>query len=671
MQKTKQIIYKQHFFLIGLIFFCLILIPNVSALTSTEVYNAWSYYHKPTMSMYQGNSYTDTLMTPPTVAEGSAACIRDGGTGIGNPGNLAIVSFISPVSGTDTFSVTPVYGGILNKVYWQYVPCNGAPYYTVNKWWIGYNSATPTYYTPANITVTVKNKQGMRIARADVEITGKNSNGIISQSGKTDLNGVFTPTIYLSFQQGIPANITASKVGYNTTVQSLSVTSNASINTEITIGDAIWSGEGQDAVVYLDVKDITDNTAISGANIGIKNTTTTINPWSYSLYPTSTIMFDTDGNGHKLSIGQKIQFAGYKTGVYSAGHTEEYTILQPITKMELSLTKSDQANITTNISEGYYYPVSVVDAVTGNNIANSDLSVSLWTGQESNWFNSTSGSGKWTITGYGTGGTIPIETGDVINIYTSADGYESNGWGLIASQENNGITQMRPLMPSGITPISGEFNAQIQVVDNDNQKPLGGVVLILEGLGNTVTQVTNNGGSSVFKNLTVGTTYNIQATAYGYTTTSQTFSGISESTKYVDFFLSKSSMNPVYTVPITEVPTYTPIITYPVVTPSSWNDTGAQSCIDVPKNATFIQFMKIKLACNGFDTGMAQSLAIAGIIIMLFVGIGAQYGKANGAVIGAIIGFVLAFAAGLIPFSVLALIIALLVLVAIISITRK
>jgi len=709
MQKTKQVIYKEHFFLISLIFFCLILIPSVNAIHITNDYNFWNTHsidqngfisNTAPASVFNIYQDTPTFSTPTlgdicsnygsTPAAGNHFLNGHDSNTLDSSGYLAGFLYLPTAQSNpslratakatfipSTLSIKDYAGADANDGVtpdlmseWGYsfvAKCANGGVYNIPPLYVYHTRNSPFDYGYINLTIVVKSSfTGTTIPRAIISIPEPGSSVI---QGETDFYGEFNTLVETNSENSL-RNITISKVGYNSTYLIANLTKDS--NFIIELDDAIYSSQSaNNAIVYLDIADETTKEGITGATVGINNLTLSLNSWSYNTYTESTIPFITDGNGHNLSIGQRIQFAGYKTGSYSAGHTEEFTIMSPTSKVVLYLSKSDNTNITSNVSALYYYPVNVVDSVTNNVISNARLNVSLWSGQESNWYNSSSVTGKFNITGYGVRGLIPIQTEDVINIYAEANGYESNGWGLIARESNNGITQIRPLMPLGNIPISGEFNAQVLVTDNDNLKMLGGVVLEVTGGGNTKTQITGNGGSAVFSNLTAGTTYSIKATAYGYTTTSQTFSGSSGQTSYVDFFLSKSSMNPIYTIEPTPYYTLTPSITYPIVTPKAWDDTTASTCKEIPKNATFMEFMKIKIACLGFDTATSQSLVIAGLIVMFFVMFGSKYGKGIGAAIGAIIGFVLAYALGVIPFAILALIISILVLLAAIMIGSK
>jgi len=200
----------------------------------------------------------------------------------------------------------------------------------------------------------------------------------------------------------------------------------------------------------------------------------------------------------------------------------------------------------------YYYPVTITDASTGYTITNSNLSASeIIDGAETHHYNATSATGKFNLTGYGPIMLIPIAVGDVIGLFGTADGYQENGWSIIASSTNNGITQIIPLPPNSIIPKPGEFSSVIMAYDGDTSMGISGAKITVSNANHSQSKYTLTGGVATFKNMTATATYTATASASGYTTTSKTFTGSSGEIKYIDIPMSASGVNPPPTVTVT------------------------------------------------------------------------------------------------------------------------
>ncbi|MCK9593958.1 MAG: carboxypeptidase-like regulatory domain-containing protein, partial [Methanoregula sp.] len=211
---------------------------------------------------------------------------------------------------------------------------------------------------------------------------------------------------------------------------------------------------------------------------------------------------------------------------------------------------------TGNLSTFFYYPVSVIDAVTGYPIAESWLNVAqLDTGE---WYNISSHTGNFTISGKGTLGTTKLEIYDVLTLTGNATGYFDDGFNLIVDESNNGIEQFLSLVPGTDAPKPGDFIVVFTVEDAETSSSLPGVSIQVNG----TTKQTNAGGSVMFKNLTGGTTYQYTASKYAYTTITGSFTNTSSMVKYVDVIMNRETApTPTVTVP-TATPTNIPS-TYP------------------------------------------------------------------------------------------------------------
>jgi len=408
------------------------------------------------------------------------------------------------------------------------------------------NQSAPTL-NYANFTINMKsNTTGMNIPRVDVILRSSSTSTL---EGKTDLEGNITFGLVgvLSNYQPI---ITGSKVGYNTSM--ITITDNLNITLEIYRSislDDVPAPPGGTATVYLDIADVDTGSAISGAIVGIQNTTATIDQWTYGTYTGSTIPFNKTGVAPaiNLSVGQNIAFAGYKSGVYEANNTGTYQIPSPISRLTLLLKK-----IVGNTSAQYHYPVTITDAPTGNAIGDSTLKTAFYSGGiHSNWYNSTSATGKFNMTGVGTGGQIPLKSGDIVSLTGNATGYIEGGFFLQVDEDSNGVTQFVNLVPSSYQPISGEFTAVILVYDEDSTAAISGASVSMK-IGNPSTvKTTGASGVVAFKNLTAGDAHQMSVSKTGYTKVTKNIVGGSEDVIYEDVPMSSIGVNPTYSITTT------------------------------------------------------------------------------------------------------------------------
>jgi len=219
-----------------------------------------------------------------------------------------------------------------------------------------------------------------------------------------------------------------------------------------------------------------------------------------------------------------------------------------------------------------YWPVTVVDATTGNAIANSELDVKEDLSGAA-WYNRTSSDGKFNVTGVGANATTPLVDNMDVYLYGQASGYAPYGYIIMMSSSNNKNLQQVALSPSSISPISGQFAATYQVYDKTSTIPISGASISQYCSGLTKIGTTNSAGVFITQNNTVGTC-SYTAAKSGYTTVTGSFSGASGGTPTVAVPMSATSVNP--TVTATTIPTATT-----TVNPTATGAEGAQNAIDL------------------------------------------------------------------------------------------
>lgn len=409
----------------------------------------------------------------------------------------------------------------------------------------------PGYVPPvyANFTfIAISNTTGERVPRADVKF---DYNPTTEVAWKTDLNGQVTfPHIFTGGMDPHQMFVIVSKAGYNTTNYSFTP-SFTEVNPiyNIYLGDYISPG-GAPATIYVDIAKASDGTEITGATVGIENTTATINPWYYETIMGSTATFNKTGgsSGINLSVGQTVVLSAYKSGEYAANNTGSYVIPSSISHVTLLLDLA-----TGNESTTYDFPVTVTDAKTGYALTNSWLNSSL--ALTPAWFNRTSATGKFNVTGSGVTGVAPIVAGDQLLLCGWKTGYQERILSLVVSSSNNGVTQFIPLVKLTDVPISGEFAAVVSVSDEDTGAAISTATVTAKENKNTTMKLSGSTGIAYFPNLTSGVEYTFTASKSGYTTAQTSFTGSSHEVSHVDMPLSPDSVNPTGTV--TPTPTKT------------------------------------------------------------------------------------------------------------------
>jgi len=232
----------------------------------------------------------------------------------------------------------------------------------------------------------------------------------------------------------------------------------------------------------------------------------------------------------------------------------------------------DFITITTpgNIPTSNTVNFTVIDSSTSAAIAGSNLSV-LQTRSASGpvsgapWWNQTSLTGKFSVSGLGISGLQSLLFGDEIYIEGSAEGYVSNSLNLYIGSETIGSTQYIPLTPNEYAPGIGYFTAIYSAYDTSNSNALSGVSVKQYCSGLTNVGVTNAAGIYSTYNNTAGTC-SYTASKSGYTTITKSFTGTSQQILNIDVPMSSTGVNPTATTtrtstistgPTTIVPTTT------------------------------------------------------------------------------------------------------------------
>ena len=206
---------------------------------------------------------------------------------------------------------------------------------------------------------------------------------------------------------------------------------------------------------------------------------------------------------------------------------------------------------TGSANTSLYLPVNIVDATTGYNIANSQLSS---IDEDNIWYNQTNAAGKFFVNGSGVGGATPFTSGYTVALRGNATGYVYNTIVVAVNSATSGVTQSVPLSPRSVTPIDGESTIIASAYNTVTTNSISGVSI---KIGN-VTKTTNSAGSATFTNVTAGT-YSYTATKSGYSTVTSSVNAPSGQLVYLNIPMSSSSINPTVTTTTTAIPTTTPV----------------------------------------------------------------------------------------------------------------
>jgi hypothetical protein len=251
---------------------------------------------------------------------------------------------------------------------------------------------------------------------------------------------------------------------------------------------------------------------------------------------------DTFHSATGYRLISSIQDTALSVGLYSitataSGYSTNATSVNyetPGQVFTIYLTPGESLNAT------YYRPARIFDSDTGSLIS-STLATALDVGDKV-WYNRSSPSGNFNITGSGSDGLTPFASGDVIAYIGSSSGYGSKSDLATVSPSTNGQYIYIPLTSINNTPIAGQFMLVIQVMDTSSEAalPYAGVVV------NGVTKTTNSFGVATFSNLTVGNDFSVSVSKNGYLSQSFTLVdlGVSGETIYEPVYLISDSVTP-------------------------------------------------------------------------------------------------------------------------------
>jgi PKD repeat protein len=212
--------------------------------------------------------------------------------------------------------------------------------------------------------------------------------------------------------------------------------------------------------------------------------------------------------------------------------------------------------LNSGITVDNFWPVTIVDASTGYAISNSELDVKEDLSSAA-WYNRTSTTGKFNVTGVGENATAPIVNNMDVYLLGQASGYITYGYVIMMSADNNKVTQTIPLYSLDKTPASGEFSASYKSYDAVTTRSLSGVSIAQDCSGTYKTGTTNSAGVYTTYNNTAGTcTWTASKT--GYTPTTGTVTGTSGESKTILVAISSTSVNPTVTATQTITGTSTP-----------------------------------------------------------------------------------------------------------------
>jgi len=229
-----------------------------------------------------------------------------------------------------------------------------------------------------------------------------------------------------------------------------------------------------------------------------------------------------------------------------------------------------------------------------------------------------------------------------IDIFVSKTGYLSNSLtNVLGGDRDYGIT----LIPIELNSFPNTTLLSVLVMNNNiaisgayvqAQETFNGSVLNYDGYTNNagvVTFIVNN--DSVVK--ATASKSGFSASTVTETITGQTYAML-------------ITLNSPYIIP-----TSTPYATMPTIVPTITSVggtviSGNATVCSATSDGTMIGELKKNIACAGFKDYLSQSLALAALIVMVFMLIGGRYGKGLGTALGAVVGFVLSLALGIIPF---------------------
>lgn len=271
-------------------------------------------------------------------------------------------------------------------------------------------------------------------------------------------------------------------------------------------------------------------------------------------------------------------------------------------------------------------------AIIGSHISVQEISNGNWTnktatyGSEEFWY--------------------PISTR--VNIYASANNYQTKSLLGHAIKENDNIAMLL-LNNQNIGAGNLQVNVQTTPIDLFTQ-PINQAIVKVSNVDNPVDNFTalTNGAGSAFFTVNLSATYLIHASGAQYTSAEQIVV-MNPANPQLSITLYLSYLVTPISTPTGGLVTYTPT-PHPIITPNAWAGNNATCKVTLSANSTIIDSLKNSIACAGITDATGQSLALAGLIILICAFVLSRWAKGLGAIIGSIVGFVISLVMGLVPF---------------------
>jgi PKD repeat protein len=313
-------------------------------------------------------------------------------------------------------------------------------------------------------------------------------------------------------------------------------------------GGCIIEWTSADEYFIVDVRDASENITIPRASLSIRDTSLGLTDVVNTINRTYIVHGVLD---HAIDVGTEYSITASALNYTSKTESLTYTSAGQYLTIYLGTSGNTTGNAT------YWYPVTIIDATTGNLISGSWLT----SGVDDDYYTRTSSTGIFNVTGKGSTGVTPLQEGDLLTLAGNATGYANNYFSILVSGSNNHIGQVIPLPPLSLEPISEEFTVITNVFDDDTTEGISGATVSITGSGYLQSKSTISGGTTYFTNLTVNQSYTATVTKPGYAQATKIFTTTYSHILYVDIPLSNSPS--VTTVPTTPPITTVATITYP------------------------------------------------------------------------------------------------------------
>jgi hypothetical protein len=364
-------------------------------------------------------------------------------------------------------------------------------------------------------------------------------------------------------------------------------------------------------------------------------------------------------NWLQFTKGSGTIYSGWNTDTTSFSNTKTATLPNPLTLNPIGATGTILTTLYATDIYGNSYEFETSNLIGDNTTAatnnvkvrNQDAytggallfsTISLRDDINNAWYNVTAQTGEYDFS---------IPANKQVTIYSTASGYQN----LLknATTPVNGVIHQN-MYASGYVGDAGKTQLIVYTrsapTSTISSQPLSEVYTTINQINQTLikSDYSSEAGNVIFS-ANISTIYTITASKTGYTTVSQTIdTGLINPYEVYLYLTNKNVIPPTYTPTpyITPQPTLTNIGGQPI------NGTATTCQLDTD-NLSPVNSLKNAIACFGFEGYLAQSLALAGLIIMLFVVVGGKAGKALGAALGGIIGFLLCVALGILPLWIL------------------